>query len=864
MSATAHINMINLQVMAEEVMWADRADGTYAGNIASNEKYYIWQSQFQTRPMGMENQPEAYARLLRQSLPDVNTLRLPFNAYSFNADGSLEPMYERFLVEAARQGFGIVMVYADGGTQQLGENNSADLAQMRDALGGSVHDRMIGTWERMLAWLDRHPVVDAAIYALEAANEPAAYGRAENLAGGSGEFVRLYGDHMAEFAALVGAHSDAKIMIGGWMYSAQFDVLAGTASSEGGRSVLDQIRQAAGGDLVWSAHLYPHWTRSAGQEIEGFESFIRQQYAALGDDDVILTETNALGSAVNDARSGDVSFWMARAYEVFADAGIGLGWFPGAETGGSSFVTINNGRFINFQHPDSYAHGMNGFLLDENDPARAGNDRITAALLPGNVYAEDGTWLNLDGLGYAAGHGGNDTLTAIDHAMNMLYGGQGNDVLTGTSGRDYLFGQGDDDTLHGGAGDDVLSGGDGDDVLHDGAGSDILTGGRGADHFILSAGKAVITDMRHDQGDRLTLGGQLWGTDRIMEAGQYLDHDGDGVVDDMMLDWGAGQVILMNHRRPDGIIQGTEDADSIAVGYQDIQGERFTRDGGRVHGLGGDDTITGGTGNDWLEGGAGDDSIAAGAGNDTLWGNDGADTLDGGNGNDLIRGGTGNDRLLGAVGNDTIHGDAGDDELLGGGGHDSLDGGDGADVIDGNADNDTITGGDGDDRLIGNGGHDLLLGGNHADTLHGGEGNDTLHGQSGDDTLYGNNGNDVLNGGDGDDYLDGGAGTDYLDGGNGNDQFVCNMNGTSTSFLTGGAGADHFVFLNIHSSGQSRATFTDFEIGVDSISIGGNVGMKAIMEMRVFGGLHAAGPDTVMKVGDDVYVFKNHDPLDFA
>lgn len=863
MSATAHLNMINLQVMAEDVMWADRANGTYDRNIASDPKYYLWQSQFQTRPMGMEGQPEAYAQLLRQSLPDVNTLRLPFNAYSFNADGSLDPMYERFLAEAARQGFKIVMVYADGEAQQLGENSSATLAEMRTALSGSVHDRMMQSWEKMFDWLDRNPEVDSAIHALEAVNEPAAYGRADTLAGENGEFVRLYGNHMAEFAALVEPHSDARIMIGGFRYSAQFNVLAQTLASDGRGSVLEQIRNAAGEDLVWSAHLYPHWARSAGQEADGFAALLRDLFGVLGNDDLVVTETNAEGDTVNDVEAGDASFWMARAYEAFAAAGIGLGWFPGAETGGSSFVTINNGRYVNFQHPDSYAHGMNAFLLDENDPARAGNEQITATLLPGNVYAEDGTWLDLDGLGYAAGHGGDDTLTGIGRAMNMLYGGGGNDILNGTAGRDFLFGHADDDTLYGGAGDDVLSGGDGEDVLHDGGGSDVLTGGSGADHFVLSSGQAVITDFRHDLGDRLTLGARAWGADQILAAGTYVDHDSDGVVDDLVLNWDLGQVILMNHLRPDGIVQGTEAAETIGVGFTDFHGEAFTRDGARVHGLAGDDTINGSTANDWLDGGLGNDRVLGAAGSDTLAGGDGADTLDGGNGDDLLSGGFGDDSLVGWAGNDTINGDAGHDNITGGGGHDSLDGGNGADIIDAGGENDTINGGIGHDRLLGAGGNDLLFGGDFNDTLYGGDGNDTLHGHANDDSLFGQSGNDVLNGGDGNDYLEGGAGVDYLDGGNGNDRFVSAMSGTSTNFLTGGAGADHFVFLDVHSVGQSRGTFTDFEIGVDNITIGGTVGLDAIMAMRHFGGFFAAGTDTIMKFSDDIYVFKNHAPSDF-
>ncbi len=61
-----------------------------------------------------------------------------------------------------------------------------------------------------------------------------------------------------------------------------------------------------------------------------------------------------------------------------------------------------------------------------------------------------------------------------------------------------------------------------------------------------------------------------------------------------------------------------------------------------ILGLGGDDTITGGTGDDTLCGGSGNDTIRGGqiglntkSGSDTLIGGPGTDTLNGGDGNDV-------------------------------------------------------------------------------------------------------------------------------------------------------------------------------------------------------------------------------------
>src|ERR1700733_14036738 len=73
----------------------------------------------------------------------------------------------------------------------------------------------------------------------------------------------------------------------------------------------------------------------------------------------------------------------------------------------------------------------------------------------------------------AFGLGGADTI-ALDETNGalpaaQLFGGAGNDTLTGGSGHDLLFGQAGNDILNGKGGDDLLFGGDGNDVLTGGA-----------------------------------------------------------------------------------------------------------------------------------------------------------------------------------------------------------------------------------------------------------------------------------------------------------------------------------------------------------------------------------------------------------
>jgi len=81
------------------------------------------------------------------------------------------------------------------------------------------------------------------------------------------------------------------------------------------------------------------------------------------------------------------------------------------------------------------------------------------------------------------GTGGNDTIT-LDETNGalpaaQLFGGAGNDILTGGSGNDLLFG---------GSGNDILLGKGGNDMLFGGAGNDTLTGGVGDDQMFGEAG----------------------------------------------------------------------------------------------------------------------------------------------------------------------------------------------------------------------------------------------------------------------------------------------------------------------------------------------------------------------------------------
>jgi Ca2+-binding RTX toxin-like protein len=236
------------------------------------------------------------------------------------------------------------------------------------------------------------------------------------------------------------------------------------------------------------------------------------------------------------------------------------------------------------------------------------------------------------------GTGGNDTIS-LDEANGALpaahlFGGAGNDVLTGGSGNDLLFG---------GTGNDILNGKGGDDLLFGGAGNDVLIGGTGSDQTF---GEAGNDRMIWNPGD---------GSD-LMEGG-------DGVDTAEVNGGNATETFAIT-------------ANGARVRFDRVSPAPFTLDIGTTENLvvnanGGDDVITAGNGlanliKLTIDGGAGNDTITGGDGNDTLIGGDGDDVITGGRGNDTALLGTGNDTFIWnpGDGSDVVEGQAGTDTLV--------------------------------------------------------------------------------------------------------------------------------------------------------------------------------------------------------
>ena len=207
---------------------------------------------------------------------------------------------------------------------------------------------------------------------------------------------------------------------------------------------------------------------------------------------------------------------------------------------------------------------------------------------------------------FADGGSGNDTLSFTASAGGHTVTVSGSDVLqdgvtiASSIERVYLFGGSGNDTLTGGAGVDYIVGGDGNDTLNGGGGADFLNGGSGID---------VITGGAGD--DTMVL--------RDGETGEFAD-GGSGNDTLSFTASAGGHTVTVSGS--DVLQDGVIIASNIEKGY--------------LYGGSGDDTLNGGDGADFLNGGSGIDVITGGAGNDRIYGGEGDDRLYGGSDNDTF------------------------------------------------------------------------------------------------------------------------------------------------------------------------------------------------------------------------------------
>ena len=546
-----------------------------------------------------------------------------------------------------------------------------------------------------------------------------------------------------------------------------------------------------------------------------------------------------------------------------------------------------------------------GFLSVTGD--NADNTIITSRDAAGNILINGGavpvdggtpTVANTTTIA-VAGQGGNDTI-ALDEANGalpsaQLFGGNGNDVLTGGSSADQLFGQNGNDTLLGKGGDDQLFGGDGNDVLTGGAGSDQVFGEAGNDRMIWNPGDGSDlleggdgTDTAEVNGGNgaenftITANGSRVRFDRISPAPFFLDI---GTTENLVVNANAGDDTVTAGNGLAGLIKLTIDG---GAGNDTILGGD------------GDDQLFGGDGNDFIDGNRGSDTALLGAGDDVFqWDpGDGSDIVDGQDGFDTLRfnganvsenfdisNKSGHAILTRNVGNVTMDLNGIENiQIAALGGADNLVVGDlsktdvqqvGIDLGagDGQADSVTVNGTSAGDQIdvAGAAGSVTVSGLSAQVTVTGAEAaNDTLvieglggadtinasglasgtikltiDGGNGNDTILGSAGSDQLIGGDGNDFVDGNQGNDVALLGAGNDVFQWDP-GDGSDIVEGEAGTDTLVF-----NGANIGEAFDLSANGSRLRLARNVG-NVVMDVNGVERLNLntlGGADTIT-IGD--------------
>ena len=206
---------------------------------------------------------------------------------------------------------------------------------------------------------------------------------------------------------------------------------------------------------------------------------------------------------------------------------------------------------------------------------------------------------------------GSDTLSTCPMCGGLIFGGGGDDTLSGGE----LLGEGGNDVVTGTAGRDSLEGGPGNDVIVAGAASDYILESQGNDTIDAGTGR---NDVLNYQG-----------------RGPVTVNLRTGIATT-----GAGT----------DTFTGVEDVVGSASGdllIGDGRANAFT-------GLGGPDVIRGGRGADILIGATGTDLLVGGRGSDRLFGGEGHDLVKGEEGNDVLVGGHGPDSLFAGPGDDFL------------------------------------------------------------------------------------------------------------------------------------------------------------------------------------------------------------------
>ncbi|MGX9416371.1 hypothetical protein ACXJY6_12845, partial [Vibrio sp. RC27] len=207
---------------------------------------------------------------------------------------------------------------------------------------------------------------------------------------------------------------------------------------------------------------------------------------------------------------------------IYWDQGINYVLDVQLSSNGSDYYLLGSDEFPVVRNYESEPISVESFAsaLDSNLEAESVDEELVSNSNQGDtIYGDSGNDVIEGGAGndYLVGGEGEDWLLGGDGDDTLIsfsydesgdsYDDESGDVLDGEDGDDYLVGLGGDDILIGGEGSDDLYGGDGNDILTGASydyssdtiisdnSSDNLYGGQGNDRFVIDSSKDTLQDF---------------------------------------------------------------------------------------------------------------------------------------------------------------------------------------------------------------------------------------------------------------------------------------------------------------------------------------------------------------------------------
>ncbi|HIF26202.1 MAG TPA: hypothetical protein EYG18_01795 [Micavibrio sp.] len=336
-------------------------------------------------------------------------------------------------------------------------------------------------------------------------------------------------------------------------------------------------------------------------------------------------------------------------------------YIDGAFTGGSAPIALlSNDSY----QVSSYASASYALDIGENDAlAYESISFIQQGALGSVEVSEDGksliytTTLNVSGtdlvsygVQFADGTVHSATVSIDIVTDPIIWGTQGDDVLTGTS------------NPNGEISDDIIYGFDGQDTLISNGSfyyEEILNGGEGYDKYYLTSGQPFSIIQDNTSLNRLYLDGISYdpneASNYVYDSGSYLEIYDPSTYDLLAYIYGNGDFgALVFDNNTTVMIDDLLNSSNPYLHVVSTNADYITAhpNGSTLDLLGGDDYFYGSSSADYAEGGAGADRLYGYGGDDVLYGGDGDDIITGDDGNDLISDGLGDDSLSGGNGAD--------------------------------------------------------------------------------------------------------------------------------------------------------------------------------------------------------------------